>query len=329
MKAIVHEKYGPPEVLQLKEVEKPVPKDNEVLVKVHAASVNAIDPLIVRGKPLYLRLTAGGILKPRRKHQILGDDIAGQVETVGKNVNKFQSGDEVFGISNWGGFAEYRCVPEDGLVLKPANITFEEASAVPIAGIAALQGLRNKRQIHPGQKVLIVGASGGVGTLSVQIAKYFGAEVTGVCSTSKMDMVRSIGADHVIDYKKEDFLSSSGPQYDMILGVAAYRSIFDFKRVLSPEGIYVCIGGSGVRFFQAMLLGPLISIIGSKKLGSMVPIPKQEDLTYLKELLEGGKIVPTIDRLFPLSDVAEAIRYLGEGHARGKIVITMEHSNKT
>ena len=327
MKAMVHEKYGPPEVLQLKEVEKPVPKDNEILVRIHATAVNAIDPLIVRGKPFYLRITSGGFLKPRRNHQILGDDIAGQVEAVGKNVKKFQPGDEVFGISNWGGFAEYRCVPEDSLVLKPSIISFEEAAAVPIAAIAALQGLRNKRQIQPGQKVLIVGASGGVGTFAVQIAKYYGAEVTGVCSTNKIDMVRSIGADIVIDYKKEDF-TKSGQRYDLILGVSAHRSIFDFKRALNPEGIYVCIGGSGFRFFQAMLLGPLVSLFGNKKLGSMLPIPNQDDLIFLKELLETRKVVPVIDKRYPLSKVAEAIRYLGEGHAQGKIVISVQQNNK-
>ncbi|MHA2111175.1 MAG: NAD(P)-dependent alcohol dehydrogenase [Candidatus Hodarchaeales archaeon] len=327
MKAMVHEKYGPPEVLQLKEVEKPVPKDNEVLVRIHAAAVNAIDPLIVRGKPFYLRITSGGFLKPKRKHQILGDDIAGQVEAVGKNVKKFQPGDEVFGISNWGGFAEYRCVPEDSLVLKPSIISFEEAAAVPIAAIAALQGLRNKRLIQPGQKVLIVGASGGVGTFAVQIAKYYGAEVTGVCSTNKIDMVRSIGADHVIDYKKEDF-TKNGQLYDLILGVSAHRSIFDFKRALNPKGIYVCIGGSGGRFFQAMLLGPLISLFGNKKLGSMLPIPNQDDLIFLKELLETRKVVPVIDKRYPLSKAAEAIRYLGEGRAQGKIVISIQQNNK-
>ncbi|MHA2102493.1 MAG: NAD(P)-dependent alcohol dehydrogenase [Candidatus Hodarchaeales archaeon] len=328
MKAIVQTKYGSPEVLQLKEVEKPTPKDNEVLVKIHAASVNAIDPLIVRGKPFYLRLTAGGIRKPKDNHRILGDDIAGLVEAVGRNIKMFQPGDEVFGISNWGAFAEYRCVPEDSLVLKPANISFEEAAAVPIAAIAALQGLRDKKQIQPGQKVLINGASGGVGTFAVQIAKYFGAEVTGVCSTSKLDMVLSIGADHVIDYTQEDF-TKSGQSYDLILDVAAYRSIFDSKRALSPEGIYVCIGGSGARFFQAMFLGPLISIIGSKKLGSSLPKPNQKDFIFLKELLEAGKVVPVIDKRFPLSETAEAIRYFGEGHARGKVVITMEYNIKT
>jgi NADPH:quinone reductase-like Zn-dependent oxidoreductase len=328
MKAIIYTKYGPPEVLELKEVDKPTPKDKEALVKVHAASVNAIDPLMVRGKPFYLRLTSGGFRKPKHNHTILGDDIAGRVEAVGRDIKKFQPGDEVFGISDWGGFAEYRCVPEDSLVLKPANISFEEAAAVPIAATSALLGLRDKRQIQSGQKVLILGASGGVGTFAVQIAKYFGAEVTGVCSTSKLDLVSSIGADHVIDYTQEDF-TKSGETYDFILGIAAYRSIFDYKRALSPEGIYVCIGGSGVRFFQAMLLGPLISLFRSKKLGSMLPIPKQKDLIFLKELLETGKIVPVIDKRYPLSETAEAIRYFGEGHARGKIVITMEHNNKT
>ncbi|MHA1941890.1 MAG: NAD(P)-dependent alcohol dehydrogenase [Candidatus Hodarchaeales archaeon] len=328
MQAIVFTKYGPPKVLQLKVVDKPTPKDNEVLVKVHAASVNAIDPLMVRGKPFYLRLTSGGILKPKHNHTILGDDIAGQVETVGRNVKQFKSGDEVFGISNWGGFAEYRCVPEDSLALKPANISFEEAAAVPIAAASALQGLRDKKQIQPGQKVLINGASGGVGTFAVQIAKYFGAEVTGVCSTSKLDMVSSIGADHVIDYTQEDF-TKSGETYDLILDVAAYRSIFHYKRALSPEGIYTCIGGSGVRFFQAMFLGPLISMRGSKKLGSMLPKPTPKDFIFLKELIEAGKLVPVIDRRYPLSEVPEAIRYFGEGRARGKVVIIVKNNTET
>ena len=326
MKAIVYEKYGPPEVLQLKEVEKPAPKDNEVLVKVHAASVNYIDWQILRGESFFLRLTTGGLLKP--KHKILGDDIAGRVEAVGINVKQFQPGDEVFGISNFDAFAEYVCVPENALALKPASMTFEEAAAVPEAAIPALQGLRDHGQIQPGQKVLINGASGGVGTFAVQIAKSFGAEVTGVCSTRKLDMVRSIGADHVVDYTREDF-TKSGQRYDLILANAGEHSIFEYKRALNPEGIYVCTGGSLAQYFQATLLGPLISMMGSKKLGSMLGKPNQKDYDFLIELIEAGKVVPVIDRRYPLSEVPEALRYYGGGHVQGKVVITVGHNNKT
>jgi len=324
MKAIVYEKYGPPDVLQLREVEKPTPKDNEVLVKVHATSANYSDWAFVRGKPL-LRLMTGGLLKP--KHKILGDDIAGRVEAVGRNVKQFQPGDEVFGISNFGAFAEYRCVNEDKLVLKPANISFEEAAAIPVAAIPALQGLRDKGQIQSGQKVLINGASGGVGTFAVQIAKSFGAEVTAVCSTRKLDMVRSIGADHVVDYTQEDFTKRE-ERYDLILAVGGYHPILDYRRALSPEGIYVCIGGSTAQYFQATLLGPLISMMGSKKMGSVLGKPNQKDYAFLIELFEAGKVVPVIDRRYTLSEVAEALRYLEEGHARGKVVITVKHNNK-
>ena len=326
MKAIVYEKYGPPEVLQLKEVEKPAPMENEVLVKVHAASVNYIDWQILRGESFFLRLTTGGLLKP--KHKILGDDIAGRVEAVGINVKQFQPGDEVFGISNFDAFAEYVCVPENALALKPASMTFEEAAAVPEAAIPALQGLRDHGQIQPGQKVLINGASGGVGTFAVQIAKSFGAEVTGVCSTRKLDMVRSIGADHVVDYTREDF-TKSGQRYDLILANAGEHSIFEYKRALNPEGIYVCTGGSLAQYFQATLLGPLISMMGSKKLGSMLGKPNQKDYDFLIELIEAGKVVPVIDRRYPLSEVPEALRYYGGGHVQGKVVITVGHNNKT
>ena len=326
MRAIVYEEYGPPEVLQLKEVEKPAPKDNEVLVKVHAASVNYIDWQILRGESFFLRLTTGGLLKP--KHKILGDDIAGRVEAVGINVKQFQPGDEVFGISNFDAFAEYVCVPENALALKPASMTFEEAAAVPEAAIPALQGLRDHGQIQPGQKVLINGASGGVGTFAVQIAKSFGAEVTGVCSTRKLDMVRSIGADHVVDYTREDF-TKSGQRYDLILANAGEHSIFEYKRALNPEGIYVCTGGSLAQYFQATLLGPLISMMGSKKLGSMLGKPNQKDYDFLIELIEAGKVVPVIDRRYPLSEVPEALRYYGGGHVQGKVVITVGHNNKT
>ncbi|MBI1820084.1 MAG: NAD(P)-dependent alcohol dehydrogenase [Nitrospirae bacterium] len=328
MKAIVYTKYGPPDVLELKEVEKPTPKDNEVLVKVRAASVNAADWRLMRADPFLARLYSG-LLKPT-KFQILGADIAGRVEAVGKNVGQFQLGDDVFGdifASGFGGFAEYKCARENELVLKPANISFEEAAAVPLAALTALHGLRDKGQIQTGQKVLINGASGGVGTFAVQIAKYFGAEVTAVCSTGKVDMARSIGADHVIDYTQEDFIKS-GRHYDLILAVNGFRSIFDYKRALSPRGIYVMAGGNTAQLFQALLLGPWISMAGSKKMGALTSTPNQKDLLFLKELLESGKIKPVIDRCYLLSEVPEALRYLEEGHAQGKVVITVEHDNK-
>jgi len=321
MKAIVCTKYGSPDVLQLKEVEKPTPKDNEVLVKVHAASLNAADLETLRGV-FVIRIAAP--LKPMYK--ILGTDIAGRVEAVGRNVKQFQPGDEIWGdlfVCGFGAFAEYVSVPENALRLKPASMTFEEAATYPQAAVLALQNLRDKRPIEPGQKVLINGAGGGVGTFAVQIAKYFGAEVTGVDSTRKLDMVRSIGADQVIDYTQEDF-TKSGQRYDLILDVVAYRSIFDYKRALSPKGIYVFVGGSTAAIFQALLLGPLISMTGSKKMGVVMWKPnKKEDLVFLKELFEAGKVVPVIDRRYPLSEVPEAFRYLEEGHAQGKVVITI------
>jgi len=328
MKAIVYTEYGPPDVLQLKEVEKPIPNEDEVLVKVHAASVNHTDWYLVTGEPFVARLWSG-LLEP--KNQIPGGDIAGRVEAVAVNVKQFQPGYDVYGDNaacGWGAFAEYVCVPENELVLKPASITFEEAAAVPQAAVSALQALRDEGQIQPGQKVLINGASGGVGTFAVQIAKSFGAEVTGVCSTSKLDMVHSIGADHVIDYTLEDF-TKSGQRYDLILATGGYHPISDYKRALSPKGIYVMIGGSTAQKLQAFLLGPWISMTGSKKMGSLAGKPNQKDLVFLNELLEAGKVVPVIDRRYPLSEVAEAFRYFGGGHALGKVVITVEHNNKT
>ncbi len=277
MKAIVCTKYGPPDVLQLKEVEKPTPKEEEVLVKVHAASVNAADLETLRGV-FIVRIV--GPLKPMYK--ILGTDIAGRVEAVGRNVKQFQPGDEIWGdlsAYGWGAFAEYVCVPENALRLKPASMTFEEAAAYPQAAVLALQNLRDKRQIEPGQKVLINGAGGGVGTFAVQIAKHFGAEVTGVDSTSKLDMLRSIGADQVIDYTQEDF-TKSGQRYDLILDVVAYRSIFDYKRALSPKGIFVFVGGSTAAIFQALLLGPLISMTGSKKMGIVMGKPNKKKIWF-------------------------------------------------
>ncbi len=321
MKAVVYTKYGSPDVLQLKEVEKPTPKDNEVLVKVHATSLNAADLDFLRGRMQFSR-------KPRYK--ILGSDIAGRIEAVGRNVKQFQQGDEIFvDLSRYGfgAFTEYVCVPENALALKSASMTFEEAATLPQAAMLALQGLRDKRQIQPGEKVLINGAGGGVGTFAVQIAKLFGAEVTGVDSTEKLDIVRSIGADHVIDYTQEDFIKS-GQSYDLILDVVVSHSISDYKSVLNPQGILRMVGGSLGKVFKAALLGPLIS--RNKKISIVVWRPnKKEDMIFLAELLEADKIVPVIDRRYPLSEVAEAFRYLEEGHHLGKIVITMEHNNKT
>ncbi|MGB3715673.1 MAG: NAD(P)-dependent alcohol dehydrogenase [Candidatus Promineifilaceae bacterium] len=327
MKAIVCTKYGSPDVLQLKEVEKPIPKEDEALVKIHAASLNAADLENLRGT---WSARFGGPLKPMYK--ILGSDIAGRVEAVGRNVKQFQPGDEIWGDLSfpygYGTFAEYVCVSETALALKPASMTFEEASTYPQSAIISLQSLRDKGQIQPGQKVLINGAGGGMGTFAVQIAKYYGAEVTGVDGKGKLDMLRSIGADHVIDYTKEDY-TKSGQRYDLILDVVAYRSILDYRRALSPEGIFLIVGGSLATFLQVVLLGALISRIGSKKLGlNMYEPNKREDLAFLTELFEAGRVVPVIDRSYPLSKVPEALRYLEEGHARGKVVITVEQNSE-
>ncbi|MCE7980865.1 MAG: NAD(P)-dependent alcohol dehydrogenase [Caldilinea sp. CFX5] len=319
MKAIVCTKYGPPlEVLQLKEVEKPIPADNQVLVKVHAASVNKKDLAPIRGAWL-ARLLGTGLRKP--KCQIVGDDIAGRVEAVGKNVKHFQPGDEVFGTTD-GAFAEYACAREDLLVLKPANMSFEEAAAVPIAAITALQGLR-QGQIQPGQKVLVNGASGGVGTFAVQIAKSFETEVTAVCSPRNLEQARAMGADRVIDYTQEDF-TQNGQRYDLIIAANGDHSMLAYRRALRPQGICVVIGGSLAQISQALLLGPLLSKLGSQELGFMgIAKLNQPDLAFLKELLVAGKLKPIIDRRYPLRETAEAIRYLEEGHARGKVVITL------
>ncbi len=328
MKAIVYTKYGPPNVLQLKEIEVPIPRDDEILVKICAVSPNAADWRLLRADPFLVRFYSG-FLKP--KYQILGADIAGKVEAVGKDVKQFQQGDEVFGdLANWGwgGFTEYVCADENALVLKPANISFEEAAAAPMAGITALQGLRDKGRIQPGQKVLINGASGGVGTFAVQIAKVYGAEVTAVCNMGKMEMVRSLGADHVIDYTKEDF-TKTGQRYDLILAANGYHPIFDYRRALSPKGIYVMTGGSMTQMFQAMLLGPLISMSGSKKMGNLVAKSNREDLNFIGELLAEGKIKPVIDRRYPLSEIPQALGYLEKGHVKGKIVVTVMPDSKT
>ena len=324
MKAIVYTKYGSPDVLQLKDVEKPTPKDDEVLVKIQAASVNAYDWHFLTADIFLIRLMGGGLLKP--KNTRLGADIAGRVETVGRNVKQFQPGDEVFGMVK-SGFAEYVCATESALALKPVNSSFEEAAAVPMAAVTALQGLRDEGQIQAGQKVLINGASGGVGTFAVQIAKSFGAEVTAVCSTRNLEQARLIGADHVIDYTKEDF-TKNGQQYDLILAANGYHSLSAYKRALTTKGIYVMAGGSMAQIFQSMLMGSMMSETGGKKMGGVSAKRSQEDLVFLKELVEDGKVIPVIDKRYLLSETAEALRYLGEGHARAKVVITVEH-NKT
>ncbi len=321
MKAIVRTKYGSPDVLELREIDKPDPADNQVLVRVHAASVNPLDWHVLRGEPFLVRLMGFGLLKP--KHRILGADMAGRVEAVGKNVIQFKAGDEVFG-SSMGGFAEYACVREDKLALKPTAMTFEQAAAAPVAGITALQALRDRGRLQFGQQVLIHGASGGVGTFAVQIAKALGAHVTGVCSGRNVEMVRSIGADHVIDYTKEDFWRS-GKEYDLIVDNAAFYSIRKPLRALKPAGIYVGVGGSAstASLLGSLILNPLISKIKGKKAVSFMANVNQTDLAFLKGLLESGKVVPVIDRKYPLSDIPQAIRYVEEGHARGKVIITV------
>ena len=320
MKAIVYTRYGPPDVLQITEVEKPTPKENQLLIKVHAASVNAGDYRVRGGKPFLLRLVIGGLLKP--KDSRLGSDVAGRVEAVGENVKQFRPGDEVFGCAH-GAFAEYVLAKEANLALKPANRSFEEAAALPVAALTALQGYRYAGGIQPGQKVLVQGASGGVGIFAVQLAKSFEAEVTAVCSPRNLEMARSMGADHVIDYTREDF-TKSGQQYDLIFAVNGYHSLSNYKRGLSPHGVYVCAGGTLPQIFQAMLLGSLMSEKGGKKISSMgIAKVNQEDLVYLGELLDSGKIAPVIDRSYPLREIAEAFRYVEEKHAQGKVVITV------
>ena len=326
MKAIVYTEYGPPNVLQLKEVAKPTPTDDEVLIKVQAVSVNRSDWEGLRGKPLYARI--GGLLKPH--HQILGSDIAGRVEMAGRNIRRFQPGDEVFGdiLGRMGGFAEYVCAGESALALKPASMTFEEVAAIPQAAVIALQGIRDKGQVQSGQIVLINGAGGGAGSFAVQLAKLYGAEVTGVDNTGKLDFMRSLGADHVIDYTKEDF-TKNGQQYDLILDVIANRSVFAYKRALKPNGSYFMAGGSVATIFQMLLLGPWIRRTSGKKIRLLLVQTDSKDLIYITELIESGKVVPVIDKRYSLSEAAEALRYLGEGHAKGKVVITVAQNNQT
>ncbi len=331
MRAVVYTEYGPPDVLQFTEVAKPTPKDDEVLIRIRAASVNPLDWHLMRGKPLFARLMIGGLRKPKITRP--GRDVAGQVEAVGRNVTQFKPGDEVFGACR-GAFAEYACTSESALVMKPDNVTFEQAASVPVAAFTALQGLRDKGHIQPGQKVLINGAAGGVGTLAVQIAKWFGADVTGVCSTRNVNMVRSVGADRVIDYTQQDF-TTSGQRYDLIFDLVGTHSLFACRRVLNPKGIYIGAGVAGrhgaslngllARWIIALVLSQFVS----QKFAMFMARSSKEDLTIMRELMEAGKVTPVIDRRYRLSEVPQAIQYLAEGHARGKVVITMEHRNET
>ncbi|MBI3175684.1 MAG: NAD(P)-dependent alcohol dehydrogenase [Chloroflexi bacterium] len=325
MKAIVYEKYGSPDVIQFKDIDKPTPKDDEVLIKIHAAAVNAYDWHFLTADIFLIRFMGGGLLKP--KNTRLGADMAGRIEAVGKNVKQFQPGDEVFGMVK-GSFAEYTCAPENALALKPVHTSFNEAAAIPMAAITALQGLRDEGQIRAGQKVLINGASGGVGTFAVQIAKSFGAEVTAVCSTRNLEQARSIGADHVIDYTKEDF-TQNGQQYDLVFAANGYHSLSAYKRALTPKGIYIMAGGSMAQIFQSMLMGSMMSETDGRKMSGVSAKRSQDDLVFIKELFEAGKVKSIIDRQYLLSETAEALRYLGAGHARGKIVISVESNNKT
>jgi len=323
MKAAVRDRFGSPDVVELREIDRSVAADDEVLVRVRAASVNPADWYSVTGRP-YVGRTQMGLLKPKSNR--LGVDFAGTVEAIGKDVSQFRPGDEVFGGRD-GAFAEYVCVREERAVVpKPANVTFEQAAAVPIAALTALQGLRDKGQLQPGQKVLINGASGGVGTFAVQIAKALGAEVTGVCSTGNVDLVRSIGADHVIDYTREDF-TRSAERYDLMLDVAGSRSWSECRRVLDPQATFVIVGGPK----SNRLIGPLSHVVkvrlaamrSSQKVVFFIAKFNKEDMVVLRELLETGKVTPVIDRRYELSEIADALRYMGEGHARGKVVITV------
>ncbi len=323
MKAAIYTKYGPPDVVQIREIEKPVPKNNEVLIRIRATSVNPLDWHFMRGTPYVVRAMSG-LRKP--KVTLLGVDVAGEVEAVGREVTQFKPGDEVFGACR-GAFAEYGCTPESSLATKPRNLTFEQAGSVSVAGRTALQGLRDKGQIRAGQKVLVNGAAGGVGTFAVQIAKWFGADVTGVCSTKNLDMVRSIGANRVIDYMHEDF-ARSGQRYDIFFDCFANHSLSACRRVLNPKGIYIAVGGPSGPWMIGLLgravTGPVLSVLTSQKFVTFMAKSSKEDLRILGELMEAGKVTPVIDRRYSLSEVSEAIRYLEEGHARGKVVITVE-----
>jgi NADPH:quinone reductase-like Zn-dependent oxidoreductase len=327
VKAIVYSEYGSPDVLALEGVDTPVVADDEALVRVLGVAVNPGDWELLRGTPYLLRLMTG-LRRPRNR--ILGLAIAGRVVEIGSNVSKVGPGDEVYAGIRKGGFAEYVCVPEDSLALKPANLTFEQAAAVPVVGTTALQGLRDTARVRPGQKVLVNGASGGVGTFAVQIAKAFGAEVTGVCSTANMDLVRSIGADHVIDYTREDF-TRNGERYDLVFDNVGDRSLSDCRRAVAPKGIYIPNSNKGAgswvgsylrRAVKALLVSPFVS----QKLRPFAATDKGEDLVVLRELIESGKVTPIIDRTYSLEETAMALDHYGEGHTRGKRVIALEHN---
>jgi NADPH:quinone reductase-like Zn-dependent oxidoreductase len=323
MKAVVFTRYGLPDVLELKEVEKPTPADDEVLIRVHATSLNDWDYGAMLGGDLVNRLFFG-LFRPKRTRQILGSDVAGRVEAVGRNVTRFQSGDEVFGdlSGTWGGFAEYVCARESALERKPPGMTFEQAAATPQTFLLALQALRDKARIQPGQTILVNGGGGGVGTFAIQIARAQGLEVTGVDSADKFDLMRSLGADHVIDYRREDF-TRSGQRYDRILDVKTSRSVLDCARPLKPDGIYVTVGGSMPRLFQALLLLPWLRLT-SKKSVRILALKANEGLLDIQELFETGKVVPVIDGPYALSEVPNAFRLFGEGRQKGKVVITVE-----
>ncbi len=321
MKAIIQDKYGSPEALESRDIDRPVIGDDEVLVRVHAAGLHIGDCFGVRGSPLPMRMVSG-LLRP--KYGVPGFDVAGQVEAVGSNVTRFQPGDEVFGVCK-GACAEYACAAEDKLVLKPANLTFEEAAAIPTSALAALQGLRDAGRLQPGQKVLINGASGGVGTFAVQIAKSFGADVTGVCSTASVDMVRSIGADHVIDYTQEDF-TRGGPRYDLIFDNVENRSLSDCRRALTPRGTLILNSGTGAHGLEMLvrLVRPLVlSLFVRQELRRFLSRPDRADLAVLNALVENGKLRPVIDNTYPLRETPAALRHIEAGHARGKVVITV------
>jgi NADPH:quinone reductase-like Zn-dependent oxidoreductase len=346
MKASVRHEYGPPDVLKIEEVQKPTPRDDEVLVRVHAASVNLGDWELLTADPLYITVLAtifgsksrhdpfssndGGVPARKRglfkpKYKILGTDLAGRVEAVGSNVTQFQPGDEVFGdssVAGFGAFAEYLCVPEKAcLVPKPASMTFEQAAAIPQAAFIALQALRDKAQVQPGQTVLINGAGGGAGTFAVQLAKSYGAEVTAVDGAHKLEMLRSIGADHVIDYTQQDF-TQNGQHYDAILDLAAYRTVFESRRSLTPNGIYLMAGGSGTAMWQSLFLGPLLSRTGNGRVAFLMAESRRDDLTHMTKLFESKKVVPIIDGCYPLAEASEALRRVGEKHSKGKVIIT-------
>ena len=328
MKAITYTQYGPPDVLQFVDVEKPTPKEDEVLVKIHAASVNALDWHLLTADIFLIRVSGEGMFKPKRSR--LGADMAGRVEAAGSAVTQFKPGDAVYGdIEPFGSgaFAEYTAVPASALAPKPASLTFAEVAALPVAALTALQGLRDVGKIQAGQRVLINGASGGVGTFAVQIAKAFGAEVTAVCSTRNVEQARALGADHVIDYTQSDF-TRSGQQYDLILAANGYHPLSAYKRALAPGGIYVMAGGKTKQIFDVMLWGWWHSRGGDKKLTNVMAHASVPDLLTLNELVAAGKVKPVVDRRYPLSQTADALRYLGEGHARGKIVIDVADSEQ-